>query len=101
MTDSTDGAWKSPAKGPRLCGATKNLRVTGRNMGGKRERDGERGDKRVGEERRGRVGGREEGRRRWCLFEEGTVLQSKECACLRELGVCECLKFKKKTKQKN
>lgn len=30
------------------------------------------------------------------MFEEGTVLQSKEGACLRELGVCECLKFKKK-----
>lgn len=29
---------------PQLCGATKNLRVTERNMGGK-ERDGEKGDK--------------------------------------------------------
>lgn len=68
MTDSTDGAWKSPAKGPRLCGTTKNLRVTGRNMGGKRERDGERGDKRVGEEQRGRVGGeRREGEGGVCL----------------------------------
>lgn len=76
---------------PQLCGATKSPRVTERNMG-RKERDGEKGDK---ERLRERGRARERwGRRRWCLFKEGGVPKCKECVCCTELRVCECLRWK-------
>lgn len=64
---------------PQLCGATKNLGVTERNMGGK-ERDGEKGDK----ERAARKGEEEgEGGREREGGEGGVCLKRVACRSAR------------------
>lgn len=95
MTDSTDGAWKSPAKTSALW-RNKEPGSHREKYGWKREGWGE-GRQREGCKkgwRGGRRRKRARGRRRWCLFKEGGVPKRKGRVCLSKLGLCECFEVK-------
>lgn len=76
MTDSTDGAWKSPAKASALW-CNKEPGTHSEKYGWKREE---------GRQRAGEKQGEGWGRRRCCLF---NVLNCREDACLGKFGACE------------